>query len=687
MSDVEKKIVSESPDFDNQRKILDEEKKIIIKRRRFYALILGILLLVVLIFIFSYSYLYTYRKYKKPLPEEVYNNCHNVNIAVDSKVPNINIAIGDKCVPKYNIDYYNNRVAMFNIDLYGDRSYLFNEVNQTNSYGICLLNCDFNEDGWPDYNIDLNGDGKADLNIIFEKEPVDYTCDLNCDINYDTIADTNIDTNGDGVADVNITSKDNYKKALYNVDYLQNRKPTFNIQSGNDLLNPVNDASDGKQCTENCDLDNDGFPDYNIKINDTILNELIDSDDQTKIDFHRARYIDYKCIIDPSITKCDGYATVNKNTYINIDVDGDGKADVNISSDGGMTLTNEINKDDGTLNVDINDDGFPDYNIDLDNDGNADINIVDNNNVCVKSCDYNYDGRNEHLVDYAGDSNLITTLKNINIDIDYDGKCDVNCDTNYDLLPDYNIDMTGDNMPDINIDYDHDGKADFNIDTNHDGKPDNNISVYGDGICNFNCSDKPGSNVSTLSSCTKNCDTNNDGYPDKNVDVDNDGICDFNCDNDSNKADNNNDYFYDSKTDKNAILMQADKDKKDSNFYIYNPVSIKASDIDTNFHDKYVLYIKNDSSYAICYDLYWSGVKNEFTSGNLKYFITRNNSSMYNVSSVPSKNLVLGNNVIIRANTTIKYILDLKLEDKNYNQIEDSGKVFKGKLQAKSVTD
>ena len=65
--------------------------------------------------------------------------------------------------------------------------YFDEETNEVK--GKCKLNCDTNNDGWPDTNIDIDGDGKADLNI---------------DIDNNGLPDLNIDTNGDGVADINI---------------------------------------------------------------------------------------------------------------------------------------------------------------------------------------------------------------------------------------------------------------------------------------------------------------------------------------------------------------------------------------------------------------------------------------------------------------------------------------------------
>lgn len=123
---------------------------------------------------------------------------------------------------------------------------------------------------------------------------------------------------------------------------------------------------------------------------------------------------------------------VIKNGMLNIDIDGDGKADINIDTDGDGKAD---------LNIDTNGDGKPDLNIDKDGDGKADLNI----------------------------------------DKDGDGKADLNIDTNGDGKADLNIDTNGDGKADLNIDKDGDGKPDKNIDADGDGKPDKKPGGNGGG--------------------------------------------------------------------------------------------------------------------------------------------------------------------------------------------------------------
>ena len=62
-------------------------------------------------------------------------------------------------------------------------------------------------------------------------------------------------------------------------------------------------------------------------------------------------------------------------------------------------------------------------------------------------------------------------MKEVDIDVDNDGKADINLDTDADGKADLNIDRDGDNKADLNIDKDGDGKADENVDTDGDGLP------------------------------------------------------------------------------------------------------------------------------------------------------------------------------------------------------------------------
>lgn len=681
--DNEKTILEQEPDFENQMQILEEERHEEIKKRKWYALVASLLLFVVLIFYVSYASFYSYKEYGAGTSID---SCNHVNLKVDgSPVPNLNITDGKSCIPKYNIDYFKNGIATFNIDLYGDKSVIFNQMNQmdeTNTY--CVINCDADGDGWPDYNIDLNGDGIADINIV--SDPANNkTCDLNCDINHDLIPDTNVDTDGDKKADVNVTNGD-YKKPAFNVDYMGNKKPTFNIkQSDGSITNPVVSVKDNPSCTQNCDLDGDGWPDYNIKLpsSSVIINQKVD-DNENESPFNKSMTIHWRCYIDNDLEICnEDYRTkVPSHKYINIDTDGDGIADVNVSNDGGNTLTNPINKKvnidgkDVVLNIDANNDGFPDYNIDTDNDGKPDMNIIkDDNYVCVQDCDTNNDGKPDYYL-----SKKVSPLRT-NIDTDYDTKCNVNCDNNGDLIPDTNIDTDGDSIPDINIDRDEDGIPDTNIDTDGDGLPDKNIDVYGFGVCSFNC-EGPSSvitnPVSISNTCTKNCDTDGDGLPDKNVDVDADGVCDLNCEGPDGKIlneDKDHDFIPDDKENKYELSVE------DYDVVISNPLDIYGRDIEPGWSDMYIVTVKNNSNYAVTYRIEWQNVTNNFTeANNLDYMISRNGASFLDGLKAPYRNTVVKNEMIVKEKSAFKYALQMNFRETGVNQNVDSGKTFKAQL-------
>lgn len=158
------------------------------------------------------------------------------------------------------------------------------------------------------------------------------------------------------------------------------------------------------------------------------------------------------------------------------------------------------------LNIDLNGDGIADLNIDLDDDGLCDIN-----------CDTNDDGKPDKNIDYRGNRkptfNVLVenkdTLFNEMNQMDEKGKCKLNCDTNNDGWPDTNIDIDGDNKADLNIDIDNNGLPDLNIDTNGDGVADINIDDDGDGKCDRLCasvSDNKGG-MTTIGGGNVNIDT------------------------------------------------------------------------------------------------------------------------------------------------------------------------------------
>lgn len=136
------------------------------------------------------------------------------------------------------------------------------------------------------------------------------------------------------------------------------------------------------------------------------------------------------------------------------------------------------------LNVDLDGDGVADLNIDLDGDGVCDIN-----------CDEDGDDKPDKNIDYkANREPIFNVLREngeifnpTNQDTNDDGKCDINCDTDDDGWPDVNIDYDGDGKPDTDLDTDGDGIKDTNLDTNGDGICDINCDDDGDGVCDRFC--------------------------------------------------------------------------------------------------------------------------------------------------------------------------------------------------------
>lgn len=147
---------------------------------------------------------------------------------------------------------------------------------------------------------------------------------------------------------------------------------------------------------------------------------------------------------------------------INIDIDGDGFPDINI------TRPNEK---------------YPYLNIDSDGDGIPDINLSKKGEPIIPGTTEPY----LNIVSSATKWNPQTE-----IDIDHDGIPDFRTDTslipilsldsNGDEIPDLNIDLDGDDIPDINIDADGNGIPETNIDSDGDLEPDINIDRTGTGI-------------------------------------------------------------------------------------------------------------------------------------------------------------------------------------------------------------
>src|SRR5574344_982656 len=129
---------------------IDEENKKKHKRR---------LIILLLLLFFSIDLTITgFIIYKKDA-----NNKLSFNVDIDNDGdPDLNLDFGTKSCkvncsdnnlkkPFVNIDYEKDRVSRFNVDTTGDGKADSNLINQdTDDDGKCNLNCDTNDDGWPE---------------------------------------------------------------------------------------------------------------------------------------------------------------------------------------------------------------------------------------------------------------------------------------------------------------------------------------------------------------------------------------------------------------------------------------------------------------------------------------------------------------------------------------------------------
>lgn len=134
---------------------------------------------------------------------------------------------------------------------------------------------------------------------------------------------------------------------------------------------------------------------------------------------------------------------------LNIDIDGDGVADVNIDVD---------NDEIADINIDTNGDLKPDYNVDYKANREATFNVVDGDDIL----------------------NPTNVLNDQNV-------CIRNCDPNGDGWPETDLDLTGDGIATLDLDLDHDGKIDMNLDTDADGVCDLHCDTNNDDICDEFC--------------------------------------------------------------------------------------------------------------------------------------------------------------------------------------------------------
>ena len=192
----------------------------------------------------------------------------------------------------------------------------------------------------------------------------------------------------------------------------------------------------------NIDSDGDGKPDLNI-----------DTDNDGKPDLNlvilkKGDWKPTKCVkADPDNGILEEYCTgTSVKPVINVDTDNDGIPNINIDNKGDFKPHINISKDGKTPIINI-----------------AKIHDWKPNKNYNKST-YTYDS--------IGKDDVKSEL---NIDTDEDGYPDINLDINNDGVPDLNVDIDGDYIPDMNIDSTGDGKPDINVDTDNDGKPDTNL--------------------------------------------------------------------------------------------------------------------------------------------------------------------------------------------------------------------
>ena len=179
-----------------------KDNKLIIKlsnNRNLFLFLLLITLLFLAILGSSYSAV-TYSIVKNLNKDIDGDGIADINLDLNNdRVAEVNIDTNGDNKPDVNIDYKGNRTPTFNIDTDNDGIPDFNLINQDiDGDGVCDLNCDLNDDGWPDINLDLDGDGIADMEIDTDN---DRRPDLNFDMNGDGVCDLHCDTNNDNKCD------------------------------------------------------------------------------------------------------------------------------------------------------------------------------------------------------------------------------------------------------------------------------------------------------------------------------------------------------------------------------------------------------------------------------------------------------------------------------------------------------
>ena len=129
-------------------------------------------------------------------------------------------------------------------------------------------------------------------------------------------------------------------------------------------------------------------------------------------------------------------------------------------------------------------------------------------------------------------------------------------------------------------------------------------------------------------------------------------------------------------------------DSKELKIVFIDTNEINATDIEPNWQITKTFSVENKTNSVFKYDIGIKDLVNTFvTEGNLQYKITRTSETGLNMSdyknipmSSTAVDTVLQNNIEIAGNTKQEYILELIYKEANYDQSEDMGRDFSGKL-------
>ena len=402
---------------------------------------------------------------------------------------------------------------------------------------------DTNGDGKVDSFIDTDGDGWANL---FDSDnggtpfgPTDTDGDgvfnqFDRDSDNDGLADIieagGVDLNGNGQVD-NYTDTDG--DGLVDV---------FDLDNGGTPLNVVDSDGDGKANFLDLDSDNDGLTDITEAGGiDADTNGMGDSDLDSDsdglldpFDIDQGGYplsaddYDADGVLDQIDLDSDNDGIADLIEVGGTDVDGDGRVDSFLDTDGDGWANLFDTDNGGTPLIAFDTDGDGLYNLfdnDSDNDGLADI-------IEAGGVDTNGDGRTDFFSDADGDGLAdVYDLDNggtplIILDSDGDGKTNfLDLDSDNDGLTDIieagGTDIDGNGMGDSTLDSDSDGLLD-NFDVDQGGYPLSKIDRDLDGLSNEIDLDTDNDGLSDILEAN-GTDTNGDGKVDSFTDTDDDG--------------------------------------------------------------------------------------------------------------------------------------------------------------------